>query len=162
MSVGSIFFLRSLQSLTAPVLIVSNPERSSNKNTSLSLFPFSTLPHQGRRSLYTGHNQVGRGLVLSEYSQPQDQGLHGPCLFQRGGSWRKKSWFEKDAFRVKSFEDDLRSLTNLPSQPIELSLASSRLPIQIILMCYLVNPRTKPSNCPGDFMPSGRKKTFQP
>lgn len=89
MSVGSIFFLRSLQSLTAPVLIVSNLERSSNKNTSLSLFPFSTLPHQGRRSLYTGHNQAARGLVLSEYSQPQDQGLHGPCLFQRGGSWQK-------------------------------------------------------------------------
>ena len=38
---------------------------------------------------------------------------------------------KKDAFRVKSFEDDLRSLTNLPSQPIELSLVSlsSRLPI---------------------------------
>ena len=33
MSVGNIFFLRSPQSLTAPVLIVSNPERSSNKNT---------------------------------------------------------------------------------------------------------------------------------
>ena len=32
----------------------------------------------------------------------------------------------------------------------------------MILMCYLVNPRTKPSNCPGDFMPSGRKKTLKP
>ena len=41
----------------------------------------------------------------------------------------KKSWFEKEALQVKSFEDDLRSLTNLPSQPIELSLVSSRLSI---------------------------------